>query len=100
VLNNCCILHAEENHQLVEDEAHTCIVLLCKSYNSPLTECRLIFFPPYSPYYNLIEQAFSSVKAILQRNWQNKSLGVIDHACHNITLAKAVGYFKALEYIV
>ena len=58
------------------------------------------FLPPYSPEYNLIEQAFSSIKAFLQRNWQDKSLGLIDWACHNITPLKAHRYFKASKYIV
>jgi cytochrome c oxidase assembly protein Cox11 len=56
--------------------------------------------PPYSPNYNPIEQAFSSIKAFLWRNWQDKSMGAMDQACHNITPAKAAGYFKASEYIV
>jgi len=68
------------------------------AYNA--TVCKLIFLPPYSPDYNPIEQAFSSVKAFLRRNWQDKSLGVIDRACHNITAEKAAGYFRASGYII
>ena len=48
-------------------------------------EWKLIFLPPYLPDYNPIEQAFSSIKAFLQTNWQDKSLGLINWACHNIT---------------
>jgi len=56
--------------------------------------------PLYSPNYNPIEETFSSIKAFLRWNWQDKSLGVIDQACHNITPAKAAGYFRASGYIV
>jgi hypothetical protein len=56
--------------------------------------------PPYSPNYNPIEQAFSSIKAFLQQNWQDKSIGAMDQACHSITPVKAAGYFKASGYIV
>ena len=69
-------------------------------YTYGATECKLIFLPPYLPDYNPIEQAFSSIKAFLRQNWQDKSLSVIDRACHNITPEKAVGYFKASGYIV
>jgi transposase len=101
-LDNCRIHHAEEIWQLVEDEA----CMWCLSLNSSrythifIAECKLIFLPPYSPDYNLIEQAFSSIKTFLHRNWQDKSLSVMDCACHNITPAKAAGYFKASGYIV
>ena len=57
-------------------------------------------YPPYSPDYNLIEQGFSSIKAFLWQNWQDRSLSVIDRACHNITPVKAAGYFKVLGYMV
>jgi hypothetical protein len=64
------------------------------------TDCKLIFLPPYSPDYNPIEQAFSSIKAFLQHNWQEKTPSIIDQACHNITPSKAASYFKASGYIV
>ncbi|KIM72033.1 hypothetical protein PILCRDRAFT_82242, partial [Piloderma croceum F 1598] len=60
----------------------------------------LIFLPLYLPDYNPIEQAFSSIKSFLRRNWQDKSLGIIDWACHIITPTKAAGYFRASGYIV
>jgi len=79
---------------------HSILQLLTYTHAYNATVCKLIFLPPYSPDYNPIEQAFSSIKAFLRRNWQDKSLGIIDHACHNITPAKAAGYFKASGYIV
>jgi len=83
VVDNCSIHHAEEIRVLVEDEAH----------------CKLIFLPPYSPDYNPIEQAFSSIKAYLRRHWHERTLSVIDHACHQITPAKAASYFRASGYM-
>jgi len=62
--------------------------------------CKLIFLPPYSPDYNPIEQAFSSIKSFLRRHWQDISLGVMDRACQSITSYKAAGYFKASGYMV
>lgn len=101
VLDNCCIHHAEEIWHLIEDEAHMLISLLFNShFSSVVIECKLVFLPPYSPDYNPIEQAFSSIKAFLQRNCKDKSLGIIDRACHNITPVKAAAYFKALGYLV
>jgi transposase len=101
-LDNCRIHHAEEIQQLVEDEAHMwCLSLISSLYTHIfIAECKLVFLPPYSPDYNPIEQAFSSIKAFLCRNWQDKSLSVMDRTCHNITPAKAAGYFKASGYIV
>jgi hypothetical protein len=52
------------------------------------------------PDYNPIEEAFLSIKAFLRQNWQDKSLSVIDRACHNITPAKAAGYFRTAGYMV
>jgi hypothetical protein len=40
------------------------------------------------------------IKAFLRWNWQDKSMGAKDQACHNITPAKAAGYFNASGYIV
>jgi transposase len=60
----------------------------------------LIFLPPYSPDYNPIEQAFSSIKAFLRCNWLDKTLSLIDWACQNITFEKAASYFRASGYIV
>jgi hypothetical protein len=63
-------------------------------------DCKLVFLPPYSPDYNPIEQAFSSIKAFLRRHWMDKSLSIIGQACQNITFEKAAGYFRASGYIV
>ncbi|KZP12909.1 hypothetical protein FIBSPDRAFT_754307, partial [Athelia psychrophila] len=60
----------------------------------------LVFLPPYSPDYNPIEQGFSSIKAYLRRNWKDRTLGVMDRACQNITYEKAAGYFRASRYII
>ena len=61
---------------------------------------KLVFLLPYSPDYNPIEQAFSSIKSFLQCHWQDTGLGVMDYACQNITADKAAGYFRASGYMV
>ncbi|KAF7372044.1 Tc1-mariner class transposase [Mycena venus] len=84
VLDNCSIHHAEEIQVLVEDQAL----------------CKLVFLPPYSPDFNPIKQAFSSIKAFLRRHWKETCLTLIDRACRNITPEKAWGYFQASGYVV
>ncbi|KZP06948.1 hypothetical protein FIBSPDRAFT_705596, partial [Athelia psychrophila] len=59
----------------------------------------LVFLPPYSPDYNPIEQAFSSIKAFLCCHHEDQGLSIMDRACHNITYDKAAGYFRASGYI-
>ncbi|KAH7918823.1 hypothetical protein BV22DRAFT_995999, partial [Leucogyrophana mollusca] len=59
----------------------------------------LVFLTPYSPDYNPIEQAFSSIKAYLRRHWRDSTLCTIDAACHNITPEKAAAYFRASGYM-
>ncbi|KAG2335947.1 hypothetical protein BDR05DRAFT_897441 [Suillus weaverae] len=61
--------------------------------------CKLVFLPPYSPDYNPIKQAFSSIKSYLCHHFLNKSLMAIVQACQNITPDKAEGYFHASGYI-
>ncbi|KAG2112037.1 uncharacterized protein F5147DRAFT_572842 [Suillus discolor] len=58
--------------------------------------CKLVFLPPYSPDYNLIEQAFSS---ILCCHFLDISLTAIRQACQHITPDKVEGYFHASGYI-
>ncbi|KIM74289.1 hypothetical protein PILCRDRAFT_80237, partial [Piloderma croceum F 1598] len=60
----------------------------------------LIFLPSYSPDYDPIEQAFSSIKAFLYHNWFDKTLNCIDKACQNITFDKVIRYFRASGYTV
>ncbi|KIM64576.1 hypothetical protein SCLCIDRAFT_69967, partial [Scleroderma citrinum Foug A] len=52
----------------------------------------LMFLPPYSPDYNPIEFAFSSIKAFLRRH-QDMSITAIIQACQKIIPEKAEGYF-------
>jgi transposase len=103
ILDNCRIHHGEEIRKLVEDDAGTFTVPFirrCDLYFWIYSGCKLIFLPPYSPDYNPIEQAFSSIKSFLQRHCQDTTLGVMDRACQNITSNKAAGYFRASGYTV
>ncbi|KAI0350117.1 hypothetical protein OH77DRAFT_1413691, partial [Trametes cingulata] len=63
---------------------------------------KLIFLPPYSPDYNPIEMAYSTVKSHLRRhseNGENTSLVRISEACCTVTPEKAAGFYRAAGYI-
>ena len=63
------------------------------------TVCKLVFLPPYSPDYNPIEEAFSSIKAYLRRYREDRSLFSLDRACAQINAEKALGFFRSSGYI-
>jgi hypothetical protein len=62
-------------------------------------DCKLIFLPPYSPDYNPIEQAFSSIKAWIRRNHLGQGIFGIVRALANVTHSKAAGWFGASGYL-
>jgi transposase len=62
-------------------------------------DCRIIFLPPYSPDYNPIESAFSTVKADLRRHSTERGLFSIVRALDTITPEKSAGWFHASGYI-
>jgi transposase len=64
-----------------------------------LSVCKLIFLPPYSPDYNPIEQAFSSVKAWIRRHTMERGLLGIVKALQTVTPKKAAGWFRASGYM-
>ena len=70
------------------------------SLSDAFIACKLVFLPPYSPNYNLIEPAFSAIKAHLCHHSSDLSLMLIIHTCQSITPDKAEGYFRASGYIV
>ncbi|EJF59702.1 hypothetical protein DICSQDRAFT_64672, partial [Dichomitus squalens LYAD-421 SS1] len=61
----------------------------------------LVFLPPYSPEFNLIEMAFAKVKSVLRRHFNGESHGVsnISDACYTIALDDAVEYFREAGYM-
>lgn len=72
---------------------------------------RLEYLPPYSPDYNPIEEAFSSIKAHLHANWDfilgeldqnhaNDAYGMIWDAVFSVTPEKAQGWFRHSGYIM
>jgi hypothetical protein len=76
--------------------------LLCADYSTttnPLSVCKLIFLPPYSPDYNPIEQVFSSVKAWIRRQTMERVLLGIVKALQTVTPQKAAGWFRASGYM-
>ena len=68
---------------------------------------RVEFLPPYSPDFNPIEEAFSSIKASLRRNEQQfmhpeQIPWLITQAIHDITLYMghmAIGWFGDCGYL-
>lgn len=72
---------------------------------------RVLFLPPYSPDYNPIELAFSSIKAYVRRtgvltredvNQEEDDMYVYLHlldASYSITSEKALGYFHHCGYV-
>jgi transposase len=62
-------------------------------------DCRIIFLPLYSPDYNPIESAFSTIKAFLRRHSTDCGLFSIVRALDTVTPEKAAGWFWASGYI-
>jgi hypothetical protein len=66
---------------------------------------QLVYLPPYSPDFNPIEEAFSSIKAWLHRNEAllHDSLErlpwLIDQAVRSVTPAMAMKWFRDCGYI-
>jgi len=61
--------------------------------------CRIIFLPPYSPDFNPIETAFSTIKSWIRHNRDfmkafNDPIYVLLVACSQITLQMAKSFFK------
>lgn len=66
--------------------------------------CRIEFLPPYSPDYNPIETAFSTIKSWIRRNrdFMNASddpIHALMVACFQITADMAAGFFKGSIYM-
>lgn len=69
---------------------------------------RLVYLPPYSPDFNPIEEAFSSIKAHILHNqeyWQMQLAGVAGDpygmmwdAVYSVTPRKAAGWFRHSGY--
>ena len=87
-----------------------CVIYIRASFNNlPFRGMRVMFLPPYSPDYNPIELAFSSIKAfvrrerVLGREDQNSDdLYVYLHlfdAAFSITAEKALGYYYHCGYM-
>jgi transposase len=65
---------------------------------------RLIYLPPYSPDFNPIEEAFSSIKAFLRRHEDHFTSDahlqyLINLAASSITPDDAIGWFADCGYI-
>ena len=63
-----------------------------------------MYLPPYSPDFNPIEEAFSSIKASLRRNEQQfmnaeQIPWLVTQAIHDITADMAIGWFGDCGYL-
>ena len=99
VLDNCNIHHADEVRELVEVEAR--MSSLCHEVHTLtcVLGCRIIYLPPYSPNYNPIELAFSSIKSYLRRHSHDRGLFTVVSAMDTITPEKAAGWFRSSGYM-
>jgi len=66
--------------------------------------CRVVFLPPYSPDFNPIETAFSSVKSWIRRNRNfmeacNDPIYALLVACSQITPQMAKSFFEESIYV-
>jgi len=66
--------------------------------------CRIEFLPAYSPDFNPIETAFSTIKSWIRRNRDfmslcNDPIHAIMIACSQITAKMAEGFFKGSIYM-
>jgi transposase len=76
------------------------ITLISSNQYSPfLPVCKLLYLPPYSPKFNPIEQAFSSMKAWLRRHFWDSSITRIHDSLQRITPEMARGWFASSGYV-
>src|ERR1700722_17687091 len=66
--------------------------------------CHVVFLPPYSPDYNPIEIAFSSIKSWIKRNHDfmefcNDPIYALLVACSQLTPQMAQSFFKSSIYL-
>jgi transposase len=64
-------------------------------------DARLLYLPPYSPDFNLIENAFSKLKALLRKAEERSVAGLWDAIGRIVDLftpAECANYFAAAGY--
>jgi len=71
---------------------------------SQMIGARLIYLPPYSPDFNPIEEAFSSIKASLRRNEMyftgtERIPWLVNQAIASISEEDALGWFADCGYL-
>jgi transposase len=101
-MDNARIHHSKEIDKLVGAygefyRVFTSVYLYCIG-------CHIEYLPPYSPDYNLIEQAFSAIKSHLRRNgisfFEDHALYYeLYRACEVITLEMTWGFFSHAGYL-
>jgi len=65
--------------------------------DSQIIGARLIYLPPYSPDFNPIEEAFSSIKATLQRN-ERYFTGTEQIAAHGLSIKQLPQFRQRMHW--
>lgn len=68
VCDNCAIHHDEEVRRIIVEECGMFLSRLASFFAHKFLGAKLCYIPPYSPDFNPIEEAFSSMKAWLRRH--------------------------------
>lgn len=109
VCDNCAIHHDEEIRQIVEVECGntpSSQFILPLIPHTFLVGAKLCYVPPYSPDFNPIEQAFSSMKSWLKRHTPARHVEpetrpwLIHQALMSITPGDAQGWIMNSGYAV
>lgn len=110
VMDNARIHKSQDVIDMIHARYYCYIYLTVASFDNLLSRgMRIMFLPPYSPDYNPIELAFSSIKAFVRRE---RVLGCEDQnaddvyvylhlfdAAFSITAEKALGYYHNCGYV-
>lgn len=116
VMDNCAIHKVAGIRELVEERsAFPCpihLVSLGSNASTVNRGIRLMYLPPYSPDFNPIELAFSSIKAHLRQNEHQvqsvltgkkvdaiPSLIMLHDAIYTVTPEKAYSWFRHCGYV-
>ena len=103
-MDNARIHHGDQILELADRFRLLLLLLACNNSWYFITEIRIEFLPPYSPDLNPIEEAFSKVKAFIQRHQSilaKEGDGMVFdlmQIMEVVTSSDAIGYFLHAGY--